>query len=125
LGTAPRIVPRWITSAALNSPCSQTHRRADDDHRLEIGGGVDQELEAGQHALQQRTLMEEILAGVARQPELGEGHQRAARLIGAANELQRAPGVELRIADPHLGHRGGDPHEAVGVGRAERRIQVT
>ena len=73
--------------------------------------------------------MEQVLAGIGRQAQLREDHQRRVAVVGAPGELHRPAGVELRIGDarragpppPRARSRGGRGSETEGLCRALSR----
>ena len=97
-------------------------RRADDDHRDQLLAGAADVLERLERGVEQRVLMEQVLARVGGQPELREHDQRGVLLVRLLGERDRALRVEGGVADPHARHGGGDAHEAVTVDRLEWKL---
>jgi hypothetical protein len=75
-----------------------------DEPRKRILGGVDQ-----------RLLVEEIVAGISGEPQLGKNHQRGVVRRGLLDQLEGGLGVVPRIADAHDRGRHRDAREAVAV----------
>ena len=94
--------------------------RANHDHRDQPGAGAHDRLQAGQHRVLHRALVEEVLARVGGQSQLREDRERGSGVGGALGHRHGAPGVELRVADSHVRDRGRDSHEAVVVRGMER-----
>ena len=66
-------------------------------------------------AVEQRPLLEEILAGIPRQPELGKEREDRLPPGRAAHSLDRLVAVERRVRHTHLRRRHGDTDEVVAV----------
>ena len=103
-----------VEQAALGA-----QRRADQDHRAQVLAGLHDPRQPRVHPVQQRGLVKQVLAGVGGQAELGKDDQRRLLLVRGAGQLQRAAGVESRIADPHVRNRAGDADKAVAVWGSE------
>ena len=67
-------------------------------------------------AVEQRALVEQVVAGVGREPELREGHQHRALGGGLAQQRDGLVRVEARIGDLHAGHGDREARKAVPVG---------
>ena len=76
MGTAPRIRPPWMTTAALNSPPSAWTGAPTTITGRSASLARDDLVKRAVAGVEQRALMKQVLAGVAGQPELGEDHQR-------------------------------------------------
>jgi hypothetical protein len=63
---------------------------------------------AATHGVEQRALVEQVVAGIGRQPEFGEGHQRGALVGSLARQLDGPGGIEGRIG--HAAARAGHRH---------------
>ncbi len=95
-------------------------RRPEHDHRPQLLGGTAHVVNRLERGPEQRVLVEEVVGGVGRQPELREDDQRRVPVVGRPGERRRAFRVVCGVADPHARHRRGDAHVAVAVDRVER-----
>ena len=116
------MLPRWITTAALNRPCS-AWSGAPTTSTGEIPAlSLTERLERDEHRFRQRVLVEQVLAGVCRQPELREHHDRGVGLGCPVRERQGPLGVDGRVADPDHRYARRDPCVAMAVQRCKRDL---
>ena len=98
---------------------AQAQGRADDEGGQEVGAGGAQGLDGGEHVGQQDVGQQEVVDGVARQAQLGEGGQADAILGQGAGLLDDGGGVGGRVDGHHRQGDGGDAGEALVVGGEE------
>ena len=76
----PSMRPRCTTAAQLNSKCSHLQRQPDDgQQRQALGGLAATARRPSCDAVEQRALMEQVVARVRGQAELGEQRDHARR----------------------------------------------
>ena len=88
---------------AVVDPVAVLERRADHDHRQQVGGGLDELGDRRTHRREEGVLQEQVVDGVAGQAELGEHRDRHALLVQRADLLERcarrwSPGPRSRPA---------------------------
>ena len=94
-------------------------RRADHQHRQQIGG-CDHDVEQGVlDRVEQRILQQDVLDRVARQRQLGEDRQRHAVVVALARQPQDRRGVGRRVADRGVVRARGDPDKTLAVAVVE------
>ena len=89
----------------------QPHHR----HRGQAFAGGDDARQRRFAAVEQRALVEQVVAGVGRQPQLGKDHQRRALLRGLLQQRDALLGVEGRVGDAAARHRHRHAGEALAV----------
>ena len=95
------------------------HRQPDHQQGRQVAGGVCQRRQRGHGGVEQGVLLEQVLVGVGRDPELGKEGEHGALVAGLPGEFQGLPGVELRGGDPHLRRADRHSNEAVAIDRIE------
>ena len=119
MGTTPSTRPPETTAAQLKSRCSTTSGMPTTAIAATSVDASTTVASAVQAAFEQRALVEQVVAGVGRQAQLGKRHQHRAAGGGLAVEAHRLGGVEGRVGDAVHRHGDGDAGEAVGVGVEE------
>lgn len=102
---------RRVTHALLGPK-----RSAHDHHRLKVGAPGDDSRQRLGDGGPQRGLVEEILAAVRRQSELGEHDQGSAGVRRLPGQGQCSLCVEVRVGDPHVRYGGGDAYVLMARG---------
>ena len=100
-------------------PVPVAQRGAHHEHRQQLGRRRDQLEQGPLDALQQGVLHEQVLDRVAGQRQLREHRQPDAVGVALPGGGQHRVGVGRRDADRGRDRAGGDPEEAVPVGRTE------
>ena len=121
MGVTASTAPRWIAIAQLKSFAPWRSGAPTSEDGPQRVTGLDDAGDAQLDGVEQRVLVEEVVARVGAQPELGEHREHGAAVMGALGELEGALGVVGGVGDPHSRDAGGDPREPVGVQRVERR----
>src|SRR6185369_2792379 len=88
---------------------------ADDRDGGDVGGRFGDPRERRLARVEERALVEQVVARVRRKPELGERDDDGAALRRLAQHLDRLARVERRVGDAHPRHRDGDAREAVAI----------
>ena len=108
--------PPCTTTAQLKSRLSTTQRQADDGDDRELARRGDDPPERLASAVEQRALVEEVVAGVGRQAELGEEREDGAPAPPPrASSAIVCVGVERRVGHAHLRDADRDAREVVAV----------
>ena len=111
--------PALDDQGAVVEAVAQAQGGADDEGGQEVGAGGAQGLDGGEHVGQQDVGQQEVVDGVARQAQLGEGSQADAVLGQGAGLLNDGGGVGSRVDGHHRQGDGGDAGEALVVGGEE------
>ena len=114
--------PALDDQGAVVEAVAQAQGRADDEGGQEVGAGGAQGLDGGEHVGQQDVGQQEVVDGVARQAQLGEGGQADAILGQGAGLVDDGGGVGGRVDGHHRQGDGGDAGEALVVGGEELNI---
>jgi hypothetical protein len=77
--------------------------------------GGDDARQRRQAGIEQRVLVEQVVAGVGRQAQFGKHRQRCAVGCRALQQRNRLAGVEFRVGDPAARRRHRQPRETVAV----------
>ena len=104
---------------AVHDPGAVQERRADHDDRQQGRRALDDRVDRGQHAVEQRVLHQQVVDGVAAQRQLGEDRQRHRLVVALPGLLEHDLRVARGIGDRDRNRAGRDPSEAVGVRRPE------
>jgi hypothetical protein len=88
---------------------------SDDRDQWQPLGGIEHALQTVLDAVQQRALVEQIIAGVRRDSKLGEERHDRPLGDGLLHQVDDLDGIEGRVRDPDAGHTNGDPREVVIV----------
>ena len=111
--------PALDDQGAVVEAVAQAQGGADDEGGQEVGAGGAQGLDGGEHIGQQDVGQQEVVDGVARQAQLGEGGQADAILGQGAGLVDDGGGVGGRVDGHHRQGDGGDAGEALVVGGEE------
>ncbi len=95
-------------------------RHADDGDDAELLRRLGHRRERALAAFEQGALVEEIVAGVGREAQLGEGDDDRALARRLLEHGDRLAGVEGGIGDAHARHRDRDAREAMSERIQER-----
>ncbi|TWG81110.1 hypothetical protein L602_004500000130 [Cupriavidus gilardii J11] len=90
-------------------------RHADDQRAGQRARGIDHPGQSLLAGVQQRLLMEQVVAGIGRQAQFRKRDQRGAVGGGLARQIDGLLRVEQRVGDAAARHGDRDPHEAVRV----------
>jgi hypothetical protein len=90
-------------------------RQADGGDDLEVTRGFHDSPERCQAGVQQRALVEQVVRGVRREPELREQDDDGPIVGSTLHHLDGALGVEGRVRDPNLGDGDRDADKLVTV----------
>ncbi len=101
--------------AAVEEAVFHLQGGADDDHRPEPPGGGDYFPQPVPDGQQQGLLMEEVLVGIGRDPQLREEGEDGVIGRRPPGQLYRRPDVEIHIGHLHLRDANGSADKAVGV----------
>jgi hypothetical protein len=102
-------------------PARVAQRRADHEQRRQRLALLGQCADGGLDRVEQGVLLQQVVNRVAGQAQLRQHQHRDARLVRLTHQGQHALGVGGGIRQLDLGNGGGDPDEAVTIGREERR----
>ena len=78
------------------------------------GGGGPDLFERDERGFKERSLVEQVVAGVGREPEFGEGAEADSLGCSLPEEFDRGRRIVRGIGDAHLGNGHGDAQETVG-----------
>ena len=104
---------------AVVEPVQAAQRCADHEHRAQVAARLDQVGHGLLDRVEQGLLEQQVVDRVAGQAELREDRDRHAVLVTGARLGQHGGRVGGRVGDGHGHGAGGDPREALGVGREE------
>ena len=110
---------------AIEEAMVDAQRQADDGDRRDRGGRRGDAAERDLAGVEQGALVEQVVAGVGREAQLGEGDHDGALRRGLLEHPDRLAGVVGRIGDADVRHGDGDAREAVAVGVEEIAVRGT
>ena len=108
----------------VEQPGLVAQRGADDEHRQQIGGGLDDLRQALVDRVEQGVLTQQVVDGVAGQRQFREQRDRDTEVGAAPADVDDALGVAHRVGDRDVGRARGDAGEAVAVQRVERHAPI-
>ncbi len=115
MGTTPSTRPPQITAAQLNSRCWTWSGRPTTVEQRQAPRGLDDSAQPFVDRLEQGALVEQVIARVRRDSELGKQRHDRAFGDGALHEHDGFRGVERRVGHPQPGHADRNPCEIVTV----------
>ena len=99
-------------------------RRADHQHRQQLGGGGDDVEQRILDGIEQGVLQQDVLDRVPRQRQLGKHRQRHVVVMAVLGRLQHRLGVRGGVGDHRADRAGGHADETVPVGRVEVHTDI-
>ena len=105
--------------AGVEQPRLVPQRRADDDHREQVGTGPHDLVQALVYGIEHRVLSEQVVDGVPGERKLREEDDGYAGFGRTPADLDHAFGVAEGVGDVDVGCARGDSRETVRVQRCE------
>ena len=97
-------------------PVQMAQRGAHDEHRQQIGRGVDHVGKRRFDGVEQGVLQQDVLDRVARQRQLRKDRHRHAVLVAVPGDSEHRLGVGGRVGQHRVVGAGGHPGESAGIG---------